>query len=122
MKRAEAQLNAAERIRQRSGAMARHTASQLGRKWLCIPLVMGSVVILAAPTANISSPLALLAIWAPFSLLVTSFATLAGEATQQVLRALRLLPCTSHPDGPIGEVGDRDLRGRRRGSARRGRR
>ena len=80
MKRAEAQLNAAERIRQRSGAMARHTASQLGRKWLCIPLVMGSVVILAAPTANISSPLALLAIWAPFSLLVTSFATLAGEA------------------------------------------
>ena len=67
--------------------MARHTASQLGRKWLCIPLVMGSVVILAAPTANISSPLALLAIWAPFSLLVTSFATLAGEATQQVLRA-----------------------------------
>jgi len=67
--------------------MARHPASQLGRKWLCMPLVMGSVVILAAPTANISSPLALLAIWAPFSLLVISFATLAGEATQQVLKA-----------------------------------
>ena len=80
--------------------MARHTASQLGRKWLCIPLVMGSVVILAAPTANISSPLALLAIWAPFSLLVTSFATLAGEATQQVLRArIQLRAWGGGPDG-----------------------
>ena len=61
--------------------------AQLGRKWLCMPLVMGAVVLLAAPRSSISSPLALLAIWAPFSLLVASFATLAGEATQQVLRA-----------------------------------
>ena len=52
-----------------------------------MPLVMGSVVLLAAPHSSISSPLALLAIWAPFSLLVASFATLAGEATQQVLGA-----------------------------------
>ena len=42
---------------------------------------------------------------------------LEQPASQQVLRALRLLPRTSHPDGPIGEVGDRDLRGRRRGRA-----
>ncbi|DAC36322.1 MAG TPA: hypothetical protein HA286_03875 [Candidatus Poseidoniaceae archaeon] len=100
MKRAEGQLNAAERVRQRSGAMARHPASQLGRKWLCMPLVMGSVVILAAPTANVASPLALLAIWAPFSLLVTSFATMAGEATQQVLRArIQLRAWGGGPDG-----------------------
>jgi len=87
LERTRSQWYTADLLRRRAGDVARHPLSIAGRNLLAIPLIAFAAVILALPNAPISSPLALLAIWGPFSILLVLVATLAAEATNQVLAA-----------------------------------
>lgn len=87
MERTRNQHRTAEALRRWAGDFARHPLSIAGRTWLAIPLIAAAAVILALPDAPISSPLALLAIWGPFSILLVLVATIAAESTNQVLSA-----------------------------------